>query len=159
MPYFPNPAGIARLQNAAASGFRKSVYVARTDAEANRPSSKAGVMARLPSPTKGVLIPTGLGFVFEQGRAGGYPILPGGVKAERRSFSRSKGVSFSSRAVRGKSTSALKFTRGDGGFARSATGGAMRARPYIRPAAARWASGVAQRVMALEMARAGFGRR
>lgn len=75
-----------------------------------------------------------LAHIMEGGRSGGYPIQPG-LHTLRSS---KKGVY----GVRGSSGTAIKFTHGDGGFARGPfLGGPMAARPFLEPAAEWWAGG------------------
>jgi hypothetical protein len=75
-----------------------------------------------------VLAPTDLGGIFEKGRRGGETILP-------------------------KNALALKI--GDG-FAASAIEGPMAPKPYIGPAAVRWANGGFQSTARASLAAQGF---
>lgn len=97
--------------------------------------AEADAKATSPDPDKAgaelvgtALSATGLGGVFEQGRHGGYPIAP-------------------------KNALALKI---GSGFAASAVGGPMAPKPYIGPAALRWANGGFQSVARASLATQGF---
>ena len=74
------------------------------------------------------LAPTGLGTVFEQGRQGGYDIAPTHAQA-------------------------LKIGTG---FAAFATGGSMAPKPYLGPAAQRWATEGFQATARARLAASGF---
>jgi hypothetical protein len=146
----------APLIGAAQGAFKASALAAQQYAKSTAPTHKAGAKVRVVSNSNAFLMPTGLGWVFEQGRQAGYSILPGGATGTRRSYSRSSGATYKVRSKRGGSGSALKFTRGDGGFAASATGGAMAAEPYIRPAGVWWQT-IGYRSVAIgRLAAAGF---
>lgn len=95
-----------------------SAVVAKADAASGSPTPKAGVTGPvLVSSHEALLVGTGLTPVFERGRRGGYPIVP-----------------------HGESPLIIPGV----GFRQSAVGGAMRAQPFMRPAAFRWASGYYQ---------------
>lgn len=146
----------AHLNAAIVSAFPQSVAIAVADAKRNaHPSDKAGATGKVTSPTTAYMKPTGLGFVFEQGRRGGYEINPGLVLGLRSSRRRGR-TSYTVRFGRTQ-TQALKFTQGDGGFAARVIGGAMTARPYVGPAAERWARGGYQVVAKRALATKGFG--
>jgi len=104
-----------RLTAAVLESLPVSLKLAEADARAHVPSERmADVESGMSSPLSGWLRPTGLGHVFEKGRKGGYLIEP-------------------------KRSTALKFRGGE--YYAEATGGAMAPRPYVGPAAAKWASG------------------
>lgn len=155
------------LDGALLSAFKPSVFQAKDYAKMHSPSSKAGAVAKRIvttdlSSARADLVPTGLGFVFEGGRQGGYPISPGGVKGFRKSKRgavtfNTTGRAYSYRSKRGGGAKALKFTRGDGGFAAYAVGGPMKAEPYIRPGAELWASQLYKNACRAILARRGFG--
>jgi hypothetical protein len=97
--------------------------------------AEADAKANSPDPDKAgvvlagnALVPTGLGTVFEKGRHGGYDIAPTHAQA-------------------------LKIGTG---FAAFAKGGPMAAKPYIRPAAYRWANGGFQSTARATLASAGY---
>jgi len=113
----------AALNAAILRAYEASMVRARDDAQSHSPTSKAGVELRGNS-----LVPTGLGTVFEKGRAGGYEIAPLGR--------------------------ALKFPNGT--FAAFARGGPMRPEPYIGPAASRWATGGFHSTARATLAASGF---
>ena len=114
-----------RLTAAIERAYLESLIRAEADAKAHSPDpDKAGV--RLEG---NALVPSGLGTVFEEGRAGGYDISP-------------------------KDKLAIKFPSGD--FATFAKGGAMAPKPFIHPAAARWANGGFQSTAKVTLASQGF---
>jgi hypothetical protein len=119
----------SRLNRQLLAAFGQSVGDARRVAQTLNPApSKIGIAAPSTSPTSAILKSTGrIGHIFELGREGDYIIQPG--------LKSSKGGQKGVRA--GSGNIALKFR--DGGFARGAVrGGAMRERPFLRPAAAQW---------------------
>ncbi len=145
----------SRLNAQIAKGFRQSVYATGIDAKTHAPVPKAGAVATVRG-SIGYLRPTGLGIIYEKGRQGGYEINPGAISGVRSSFSRKTGSrSYKVKGGTGDKT-ALKFTGGDGGFAAYAIGGPMAARPYLRPAAARWANGGSQAAMRRALLSGGF---
>jgi hypothetical protein len=98
--------------------------------------AEADAKAHSPDPDKAgvrlegnALVPTGLGTVFEEGRQGGYEIKP-------------------------KSAQALKLPGGI--FAEVVRGGAMAPKPFIHPAATRWANGGFQSTAKASLAASGF---
>ena len=88
-----------------------------------------------------------LAHIFEGGRTGGYPIVPGLQTTHGKRGYSVRG----SRVGKGESQFAIKFTRGDGGFYRGAgfLGGPMAARPYMGPAAALWPTLYSRRAAAM----------
>lgn len=121
-----------RVNSALASAFKASTIVAATDAVKGNPApSVVGVKGPIVQGASATIVGTGLAPVFEGGRKGGYPIVPGGAVGPRGSKTRTK------RTGTGR---AIKFTGGDGGFAAYAIGGPMKAQPFLHPAAARWAT-------------------
>jgi hypothetical protein len=97
--------------------------------------AEADAKAHSPDPDKAgvrlegnTLVPSGLGTVFEEGRQGGYEIKPKGQ--------------------------ALKLPGGQ--FAAVVRGGAMAPKPFIHPAAARWANGGFQSTARATLASQGF---
>jgi hypothetical protein len=97
--------------------------------------AEADAKATSPDPDKAgatlvgtALAPTGLGGVFEKGRRGGYAIAP-------------------------THSQALRIGTG---FAEFATGGPMAPKPYIGPAAQRWAAEEFQAVARARLAASGF---
>ena len=158
----------AALNSALLSAYRPSVYRARDYAKQTSPSSKAGATVKRLSATsistaRADLVPTGLGFVFESGREGGYPIAPGGVKAFRKSSRgtvtfNTTGRTYSLRSKRGGGAQALRFTRGDAGFAAYAIGGPMKAEPYVGPAGTVWARTIYPQLATGTLASRGFGK-
>ena len=159
-----NPAGLNRALLAA---YRPSVYQARNLAVQTSPSSKAGAtVKRLNSASlstaRADLVPTGLGFVFESGREGGYPIAPGGVKGFRKSSKgttvfNATGRTYSYRSKRGGGAKALRFSKGDGGYAAYSIGGPMKAEPYVKPAGTVWARTLFPAQARRTLASSGFG--
>lgn len=159
----PNP-----LNRALLGAFKPSVFRAKDYAKATSPSSKAGVTIKRLNATSlqtaaADLVPTGLGWVFEKGRVGGYPIFPGGAAGFRKSRAKSASIMFNStgrtytyRKGRG-SSGALKFSRGDGGFAAYAVGGKMKPDQYINPASSEWSRVIYPRQAASYLRSAGFG--
>ena len=114
-----------RLTAAIEKAYLESLVRAEADAKAHSPDpDKAGV--RLEG---NVLVPTGLGTVFEKGRRGGYSITP-------------------------KNAMALKLPGGT--FAEFVRGGPMAAKPFIHPAANRWANGGFQSTARASLASQGF---
>jgi hypothetical protein len=97
--------------------------------------AEADAKANSPDPDKAgvrlegnTLVPSGLGTVFEEGRQGGYEIKPKGQ--------------------------ALKLSSGQ--FAAAVRGGAMAPKPFIHPAAVRWANGGFQSTARATLASQGF---
>lgn len=129
----------SRLNAGLSAAFRTSAVVAAADATTHNPARRIiGVKGPVLKGTTATIVGTGLARVFEHGRKGGYPILPGGAVGPRKS--KVQGVySYKTRSKRGGTGTALHF-RGTGGFAAYAIGGPMRAQPFLAPAAARWAS-------------------
>lgn len=159
-----------RLDATLLAAFKRSLPAAQARAKATAPNSKSGaktigVSATSLATARATLAPTGLGTIFEVGRQGGYPIVPGGVtglrrtKAQSGSFNLSDqfGRNYRLRSKRGGSSKALKFSRGDGGFAAYALGGSMRAEPYIKPTGAWWVNGGFQAIARAQMTAGGFG--
>ena len=98
--------------------------------------AEADAKANSPDPDKAgvrlegnALVPSGLGTVFEEGRQGGYDIAP-------------------------KNAQALKLPGGT--FAAFVKGGAMAPKPFIHPAASRWANGGFQSTARATLASQGF---
>lgn len=119
-----------RLNAKLVSAYGQSIQDARLLALARSPSpTKARVRLTRRGTTTALLGTAGpLGHIFELGREGGYVIQPG-LKVSRRG-----------RVRAGSGNLAIKFTKGDGGFARGGIkGGAMKAEPYIGPSATLWA--------------------
>jgi hypothetical protein len=112
------------------AAFPPSVVVAAAEANMKAPSHKAGAIAEIHGPGHGGIRPTGLGVVFEHGRKGGYDIEPKTKKD-----------------LGGKR---LGHPLGN------VTGGPMRPRPYIHPAAVRWAQGGYQAQARRTLAATGF---
>lgn len=109
--------------------FKPSAEATKVRALALRHERKNSSVTMTVAGTGATLRPSGkLGHIFEYGRRGGYPINP-------------------------KSKKALAWGNGQF-FSASAVGGAMRPYPYVRPAAAWWASGgyneVARAVLSAE---------
>lgn len=138
----------ARLNEKLLSAYRQSIYDARNLALSTSPArGKATAFLRQIGPTSAFLKTSGkLGHIFELGRQGGYVIQPG-LKTTRGRVAGGSRFEKETTGVRaGSGNIALKFSKGDGGFARGGViGGAMRARPYIRPAGVAWARGLYQR--------------
>lgn len=132
------------LTNALKSAFRVSVGDAKRAAQSLNPApSKIGVRAVPLGDQTAILKGTGkLAHIFEGGRKGGYPIQPG-LKTTTKSTKRAQ----FGRVSAGKSENiAIKFTHGDQRFYRGPgfRGGAMKAKPFIHPAAALWARALYQ---------------
>ena len=137
-----------KLNASLISAFRTSVGDAKKVALLASPSpSKAGARYRLIGPTHASLGTTGkLGHIFEGGRQGGYVIQPGLKTTRGRVAGGSRFEKVTTGVRAGSGNIALKFSKGDGGFARGGViGGPMTAKPYIRPAAAVWARTLYQR--------------
>lgn len=161
----------ARLDAALLTAFRRSLPVAKADAVSHSPAGKkagakvVGVNTGSLATARATLAPTGIGTVFEVGRHGGYPIVPGGAKGLRATSGKTFDVTdqfgrtYRARTKRGGTAKALKFTGGNGGFAAYAVGGAMRAEPYIKPAGARWVSTHYKAAARATLAANGFGGR
>lgn len=150
-----------RFNSALLGAFRSSVGDAKIAALLRSPSpTKAGARYTLRGPTSATLRTTGkLGHIFEGGREGGYIIQPGlrTVRGRAEGGSRFQKVTKGVRA--GSGNIALKFSKGDGGFARGAVvGGAMRAKPYIHPAASLWSHQLYQRRAAAAIRTFALGR-
>lgn len=138
-----------RLNARLLSAFRSSVGDAKKVALLASPTHdrRAGARYTFVGPTHATLGTTGaLGHIFELGRHGGYVIQPG-LKTTRSRVSGGSRFEKVTSGVRGGSGNiALKFTKGDGGFARGGIiGGAMSAKPYIRPTSVVWAHTLYQR--------------
>lgn len=136
----------SKLNEALLRAFKSSVTNAKMVAIARSPApGKAGASYTTLGPTTARLRATGLGTIFEGGRQGGYVIQPG-LRTTRRRVPGGHGAKVASGVRAGSGNIALKFTKGDGGFARGGIiGGAMKARPYIHPAASAWAQELYQR--------------
>ena len=135
----------SRLNAKLLAAFGQSLPDARNNALVRSPAkTKAGAVVRRTGQTSGILVPTGLGHIFELGRQGGYVIQPG-LRTTRRRIPGTRAKETT--GVRaGSGNIALKFTKGDGGFARGGViGGSQRAEPYIRPAGVTWAHTLYQR--------------
>lgn len=130
------------------SAFGQSVGDARLFAQRLNPApSKIGIVAPKTGATSAILKSTGrIGHIFELGRKGGYVIQPG-LKTVRGRDPTGKTRAKVTKGVRaGSGNIALKFTKGDGGFARGGViGGSQRAQPFLRPAGSAWARGLYQR--------------
>lgn len=138
----------SRFNAKLASAFKYSVRDAKVAAVAGSPSpAKAGARYTFKGPTSATLGTTGrLGHIFEGGRRGGYVIQPGLRTTRSRDPSGATRAKITTGVRAGSGNIALKFTKGDGGFARGGViGGAMRARPYLRPAGGLWARALYQR--------------
>lgn len=123
-----------------ARAFKASAVVATADAVKNNPSkSKIGVKGPIVRGGTATIVGTGLAATFEEGRTGGYPILPGGALGPRKTKTKGS-YTYTTKRKRGGTGGALKFTGGDGKFAAYAIGGPMKAQPFLHPAAARWAT-------------------
>jgi hypothetical protein len=136
-----------RLNANLLSAYGQSIADARLVAIASSPAPrKAGARIVRTGPTSARLGTTGLGHIFELGRKGGYVIQPG-LKTVRRRVQGGSRFQREAAGVRGGSGKiALRFTRGDGGFARGGViGGPQRATPYINPTAGTWARILYQR--------------
>lgn len=137
-----------RLNEKLLIAFRQSVGDAKIAAVARSPSqTKAGARYSLTGPTSAVLRTTGkLGHIFEGGRQGGYVIQPGLRTTRGRDPSGATRAKVTTGVRAGSGNVALKFSRGDGGFARGGIiGGAMQAKPYLHPAASMWAQSLYNR--------------
>lgn len=126
------------VNSALAGAFKASAVMTAADAVRGNPApSVVGVKGPIIRGASATIVGTGLAPVFEKGREGNYPILPGGAVGPRKS--RVAGAySYKTRAKRKGTGRAIKFTGGDGGFAAYAIGGPMKAQPFLHPAAARW---------------------
>jgi hypothetical protein len=155
----------APLSSAILRAFPPSVRNTTAEAQvaAAKFTRKSGATYKMISSTRAIVKPTAFGWIYEQGREGGYPIFPKGVVAPRRSKAKTpdfrdlSGKGYTFRSVKGHASDVLTF--GPGQAAAYAFGGAMAARPYVKPAGVRWAQGGFQRSAVSELRRSGFGGR
>lgn len=148
------------LNAAIKSAFRPSVYTAIADAKKNaHPSQAAGATGKVTSDTTAYMKPTGLGFVFERGRAGGYEINPATALGLRRGKSKGETVfrvktgTGDSEYIGFGSSLGLKLGARRGPI----IGGPMEPDPYVKPAADRWAAFGYKTMLQRWLASAGFG--
>ena len=168
----------APLESAMLAAFPPSVVatVGEQKRTANPSPRLAGAKTRVMSAStlssaEAVLVPTGLGWVGEKGRKGGYPIYPGGVAGYRstrstRLIESGRATAFGDdrfytmRRTRGGTKRALAFGAPKGtnpGYARYTTGGPTKPDPYMWPAAVKWAQGVYNGFAVKALASRGFG--
>ena len=168
----------AALNQALLSAYRPSVRQAETYSRSRAHLRSAGVKVRRSPATSlatcaDTMMPTGLGWVQEKGREGGYPIFPGGgpgLFKVRGKSAASRGTAFGTdRFYQLKSKGGFSTTSGaiafnsEGGKSNTGVryftfGGDMEADPYIYPGAALWSSQLYKNTCAAILARRGFGK-